>query len=297
MRCGFIGLGAMGAPMARNLHKAGLLAGAWNRTAARAEALSAELGLAPAPTIAELARRCDTLVLCVSADADVLAVVEAAAPALAAGSLVIDCSTVSADTARTAGSRLRGRGIAFLDVPVSGGVEGAQKGTLAMMAGGEAADFERAQPVLAALGKAFTHFGPQGAGQAAKATNQIMVAGIVRAIAEGLAFAQAQGLALDKVIGTLGQGAASSWYLINRGPFMARGSYPAGFRVRLHAKDLGICRDMALAAGAHLPVVDAVLDEYRQLIEAGHGDEDISALFRLKSALFAGGANAAGTHG
>jgi 3-hydroxyisobutyrate dehydrogenase len=298
MRCGFIGLGAMGAPMARNLHKAGLLAGVWNRTAARAEALSAELGLPPAPTIADLARRCEVLVLCVSADADVLAVVEAAAPALAAGSLVIDCSTVSADTARRAGSLLRTRGVAFLDVPVSGGVEGAQKGTLAMMAGGEATDFERAQPVLAALGRAVTHFGPQGAGQAAKATNQIMVAGIIRAIAEGLAFAQAQGLALDKVIGTLGQGAASSWYLINRGPFMERGSYPAGFRVRLHAKDLGICRDMARAAGGHLPVVDAVLDEYRQLIEAGHGDEDISALFRLKTALFAGGPGGAGSaHG
>ena len=295
MQCGFIGLGAMGAPMARNLHKAGLLAGGWNRTAARAEALAAELGLAPAATIVDLARRCEVLVLCVSADADVLAVVEAAAPALVAGSLVIDCSTVSSDTARRAGEVLRARGVAFLDVPVSGGVEGAQKGTLAMMAGGDAADFERAQPVLAALGRAFTHFGPQGAGQAAKATNQIMVAGIIRAIAEGLAFAQAQGLSLDKVIDTLGQGAASSWYLVNRGPFMARGSYPAGFRVRLHAKDLGICRDMARAAGGHLPVVDAVLDEYRQLIEAGHGDEDISAMFRLKTALFEDGATA-GTH-
>jgi 3-hydroxyisobutyrate dehydrogenase len=288
MQCGFIGLGAMGAPMARNLHKAGLLAGVWNRTPERAHALATELAVAAAPTIADLARSCDALLVCVSADADVRAVIAAAAPALAHGALVIDCSTVSADTARHAGALLAAHGVQFLDAPVSGGVEGAQKGTLAIMVGGEAAAFERARPLLAALGKTLTHFGPQGAGQAAKATNQIMVAGIIRAVAEGLAFAAAQGLPLDRTIATLSQGAGGSWYLANRGPFMERGSYPAGFRVRLHAKDLRICRDMARAAGATLPVVEAMLDEYAQLIAAGHGDEDISSVFRLKAALFAG---------
>jgi 3-hydroxyisobutyrate dehydrogenase len=279
----------MGAPMARNLHKAGLLAGAWNRSPARAHALAAELGVTAFATIAELARSCEALVVCVSADADVRAVVEAAAPDLARGALVIDCSTVSADTARHAGALLAARGVDFLDAPVSGGVEGAQKGTLAIMVGGEAAAFERARPLLAAMGKTLTHFGPQGAGQAAKATNQIMVAGIIRAVAEGLAFAAAQGLPIDRTIATLSQGAGGSWYLANRGPFMERGSYPAGFRVRLHEKDLRICRDMARAAGATLPVVEAVLAEYAELIAAGHGDEDISAIHRLKAALFAGG--------
>jgi 3-hydroxyisobutyrate dehydrogenase len=279
----------MGAPMARNLHKAGLLAGAWNRSPARAHALAAELGVTAFATIAELARSCEALVVCVSADADVRAVVEAAAPDLARGALVIDCSTVSADTARHAGGLLAARGVDFLDAPVSGGVEGAQKGTLAIMVGGEAAAFERARPLLAAMGKTLTHFGPQGAGQAAKATNQIMVAGIIRAVAEGLAFAAAQGLPIDRTIATLSQGAGGSWYLANRGPFMERGSYPAGFRVRLHEKDLRICRDMARAAGATLPVVEAVLAEYAELIAAGHGDEDISAIHRLKAALFAGG--------
>jgi 3-hydroxyisobutyrate dehydrogenase len=289
MRCGFIGLGAMGTGMARNLHKAGLLAGAWNRTPGKAQALAAELGCSAPESLAALAAGCDVLVSCVSADADLLAVVEAIAPHLARGSLSIDCSTVSADAARRAGALLAARGVDFLDAPVSGGVEGARLGTLAIMVGGEAATFERARPVLAAMGRTLTHFGPQGAGQAAKATNQIMVAGVIRAVAEGLAFANAQGLPLDRTIATLSQGAGGSWYLANRGPFMERDSYPAGFRVRLHEKDLRICRDMARAAGASLPVVDDMLAEYALLIEQGHGDEDISVVYRLKRALFAGG--------
>ena len=287
MRTGFIGLGAMGSSMARNLHRAGLLGGVWNRTATKAAALATELHCAAPASPAELARDCDALVICVSADQDVLAVIAAVAPALRPGSLVIDCSTVSADTARAAATQLAARGVDFLDAPVSGGVEGAAKATLAIMVGGEAAALERARPVLQAMGATITHFGPHGAGQAAKATNQIMVAGIIRANAEALAFAQAQGLDLGKVIATLGRGAAANWYLANRGPFMERGAYPPGFRVRLHQKDLLICRAMALAAGAELPVVEAALADYARLIAAGHGDEDVSAIFRLKAALFA----------
>ena len=289
MRTVFIGLGAMGSSMARNLHRAGLLGGVWNRSTAKATALAAELNCAAPSTAAELARDCETLVLCVSADQDVRSVVAAVAPTLKAGSLVIDCSTVSADTARAAAAQLAARGVDFLDAPVSGGVEGAAKATLAIMVGGEAAVLERAQPVLQALGSTVTHFGPHGAGQAAKATNQIMVAGIIRANAEALAFARAQGLDLGKVIATLGRGAAANWYLANRGPYMERGEFPAGFRVRLHQKDLLICRAMALAAGAELPVVEAALADYAQLIASGHADEDISAIFRLKAALFADG--------
>lgn len=287
MRTGFIGLGAMGASMARNLHRAGLLSGMWNRNAAKAQALAIELGCSAPASAAALARGCEALVICVSADADVLAVVAAIAPALSAGSLVIDCSTVSADTARRAAAELAARGVEFLDAPVSGGVEGAAKGTLAIMVGGSAAALQRAQPVLKAMGTTITHFGAHGAGQAAKATNQIMVAGIIRANAEALAFAAAQGLELGKVIDTLGRGAAANWYLTNRGPYMERRAYPPGFRVRLHQKDLHICHAMALAAGGQLPVVEAALHDYAQLIAAGHGDEDISAIFRLKEALFA----------
>jgi 3-hydroxyisobutyrate dehydrogenase len=280
----------MGVPMAKNLHKAGLLAAVWNRTTAKASALAGELGCAAPDSLDTFARGLDVIVICVSADADVRTVVADLAPGLAPGALVIDCSTVSADTARWAEEFLASRGAAFLDAPVSGGVEGAQKGTLAIMTGGEPGAFEKARPVLQAMGKTIEHFGPAGSGQATKATNQIMVAGIIRAVAEAMAFAGAHGLPLDKVVSTLGAGAGSSWYFVNRAPNMVRGAYPAGFRVKLHAKDLGICRDMAARFGVHLPVVDAMLEEYRELVAQGHGDEDISATHRLKQALFAGAA-------
>jgi 3-hydroxyisobutyrate dehydrogenase len=286
MRVGFLGLGAMGAHMARNLHKGRLLAAVWNRTRPKALDLATELGCAAPATPAELARDTDIIVLCVSADADVLAVIDALVPGLRTGQLVIDCSTVGADTARTVAKRLAGAGVEFLDCPVSGGVEGAREATLAIMCGGSAASFTQAQPVLGAMGRTVSHFGPVGAGQAAKATNQIMCAGIIEAVSEAMAFAKANGLPLDKLVETLGKGAGSSWYFVHRAPNMIRESYPPGFRVRLHAKDLGICHDMAATFGVQLPVVERMLAEYAQLIEQGHGDEDISTCFRLKDQLF-----------
>jgi 3-hydroxyisobutyrate dehydrogenase len=286
LRVGFVGLGAMGIPMARNLHRAGMLQSVWNRSPDKAEVLAAELGVAVGKSLPEFARALDAVVICVSADADVRGVVEAMAPGLTRGALVVDCSTVSADTARWAEEFLGQRGVQFLDAPVSGGVEGAQKATLAIMCGGKSEAFAAARPLLAAMGKTIEHFGPSGSGQATKATNQIMCAGIIRACAEAMAFAGAHQLPLDRVVTTLGAGAGSSWYFVHRAPNMVRGSYPAGFRVRLHAKDLGICRDMAARLGVSLPVVDAMLAEYAELIAQGFGDEDISATHRLKRALF-----------
>jgi 3-hydroxyisobutyrate dehydrogenase len=287
MRVGFVGLGAMGSHMARNLHRAGLLTGVWNRTAEKARSLAAELGTQAPDTLQDLARRADAIVVCVSADQDVLEVVQGLAQGVAPNALVIDCSTVSAETARRAAELLHQRQAEFLDCPVSGGVEGARDATLAIMVGGSDGAFTRAQPILQALGKTITHFGPTGAGQAAKATNQIMCAGIIETVAEAMAFARAQGLPLDKIVDTLGKGAGSSWYFVHRAPNMVRGTYPAGFRVRLHAKDLGICRDMASRFGVTLPVVERMLDEYAELVSRGFGDEDISATFRLKAELFA----------
>jgi len=272
--------------MAKNLHRAGLLQSVWNRTSAKAAALATELGCQSPASLADFAKGLDAVVICVSADADVRAVIESLAPALSQGALVIDCSTVSADTARWAEQRLAANSIQFVDAPVSGGVEGAQKGTLAIMTGGDRGAFERAQPILGAMGKTIEHFGPAGSGQATKATNQIMCAGIIRACAEAMAFAGAHGLPLDRVVSTLGAGAGSSWYFVHRAPNMVRGSYPAGFRIKLHAKDLGICRDMAARFGVSLPVVDSMLAEYATLMAQGYGDEDISATHRLKQALF-----------
>lgn len=283
---GFIGLGAMGYPMALNLHRAKLLTAVFNRTGAKAEALAQETGCVAAQDIGALAGLCDAVVICVAADQDVLQVVDALAATLKPGSLVIDCSTVSAATAREAAARLSKRKIDFVDCPVSGGTEGAKHAMLAIMCGGKEKPFQRAQPILKALGKRIVLMGPVGAGQATKAVNQIAVAGIAQAVTEALAFAEAEGLPLDKVIDVVGSGAAGSWFMAHRGPTIREGRYPLGFKVSLHDKDLGIVQQMAVAHGVQLPVVEMTRVHYRRLMQDGHGDEDISALFRLKRQLF-----------
>jgi 3-hydroxyisobutyrate dehydrogenase len=285
LRVGFVGLGAMGLPMALNLHRAGLLAGVWNRTPAKAIALSANTGVPAASSLAALAGDCDLVATCVSADEDLLEVVAALASGLRQGAIVVDCSTVAASTARDAAALLAASGAGFLDCPVSGGTEGAAAGTLSIMAGGDEATLERARPALEAIGGSITLMGPVGAGQSAKATNQIMVAGINQAVTEALAFGQAQGLPMDRLISALEKGAAGNWFLSKRGPTMIRGEFPLGFKVGLHAKDLEICRRMADQLGVKLPLVEMTLLHYARL-PAQSADEDISALFRLKSDMF-----------
>jgi len=279
----------MGAHMARNLHRSGLLTGVWNRTAGKATALAEELKCHAFASLAELAGNCEAVVICVSADDDLRAVVAGLDPGLSPNMIVMDCSTVGSATAREMHVHLAALGVGFLDCPVSGGVEGARNASLAIMAGGDESVFGRALPILEKLGKTITYLGASGAGQAAKATNQIMCAGIIQAVGEAMAFAHAEGLPLERLIETLGKGAGSSWYFVNRAPFMANNRFPAGFRVRLHDKDLRICRDMAAKRGAVLPVVESTLHEYERLIERGFGDEDISSIYRLKSALFSKG--------
>ena len=286
MKTGVIGLGAMGAPMARNLHRAGHLEAIWNRTLSTAEQLGAELGVAVATDPAALAERCELLVLSVSADRDVLDVVQSLLPGLHAGSMVLDTSTVSRDTAREAAALLKTVGADFLDAPVSGGIEGARQGTLAMMIGGDAAVIERISAVLDAIAARVAHMGPVGAGQATKAINQVMAAGINQAVTEALAFAEALDLPLDRVIDVVGSGAAGNWFLQHRGTSMTQGKFDPGFRVALHHKDLAICKQMAEQFDTALPVVEMTLIHYRRLMEAGFGDEDISALFREKQKLF-----------
>lgn len=286
MHTGFIGLGAMGQGMATNLKRAGYLVGVWNRTQARGEAFAAAQGVPLAESPGALARDCQLLISCVSADGDLRQVLEALLPALGPGQVLVDCSTVSADTARELGARVAARGAAFLDAPVSGGVEGARAGTLAMMVGGDAEVLARARPVLETMAARVVHMGPIGAGQATKAVNQIMAAGINQAVSEALAFGAAQRLDLTRVIEVVSQGAAGNWFLTHRGPRMHEGQFAPGFRVALHHKDLRICQAMAEAAGARLSVVERTLADYQRLMADGHGDEDISALFRLKQALF-----------
>jgi 3-hydroxyisobutyrate dehydrogenase len=286
MQTGFVGLGAMGAHMARNLHRAGLLTGVWNRSKDKATALAAELKVHAFADLTELAGNCEAVVSCVSADADLREVITGLEPGLSPNMIVMDCSTVSKGTVRQIYEQLGGMGVGFLDCPVSGGVEGARTASLAIMVGGDESVFNRAKPILDAMGKAVAYMGGSGAGQAAKATNQIMCAGIIQAIGEAMAFAHEEGLPLKQVIEVLGKGAGSSWYFVNRAPFMANNSFPAGFRVRLHDKDLKICREMAAKHGAKLPVVESTIAQYAELIAEGFGDEDISSIYRLKSKLF-----------
>jgi len=286
MQTGFVGLGAMGAHMARSLHRAGLLTGVWNRSADKAAALAAELKVIAFKSLEELAGNCEAVVICVSADDDLRSVITGLEPGLSPNMIVMDCSTVAAVTVREIHLRLEALGVGFLDCPVSGGVEGARLATLAIMVGGDEAVFARAQPILEKMGKAVAYMGRSGSGQAAKATNQIMCAGIIQAVGEAMAFAHEEGVDLKKVIDVLGKGAGSSWYFVNRAPFMANNSFPAGFRVRLHDKDLRICRDMAAKHGGVLPVVESTLEQYKILIAEGFGDEDISSIYRLKTKLF-----------
>ena len=284
MKTGFIGLGAMGAPMATNLARTGHLVAAWNRTAGKAEALTRAFGhVATAVSPADLAARCELVVTCVSRDGDLLEVLRAMEAGMAPGQVVVDTSTVSAGTARTIAAHLREIDVAFLDAPVSGGVEGAEKATLAMMVGGDEAALARVRPVLEALAARIVYMGGSGSGQATKAVNQIMAAGINQAVTEALAFGAAMGLPMDRVIEVVASGAAGNWFLSHRGPTMLRGTFDPGFRVTLHHKDLAICLAMAAEAGGpELPLVEKTLADYERLMREGHGDEDISALYRLK---------------
>lgn len=280
-RCGFIGLGAMGAPMAGHLHARGLLAVVSNRTRAKADALAAQLGVRAAASAADFAD-CDVVLLCVSADADVLQNVQSLREVLKAGARVVDHSTVSADTAREAAHLLAERGIGFIDAPVSGGAEGARYGKLSIMVGGSADDLEAVRPALEAYALRITHMGATGAGQCTKAVNQVLVAGINEAVCEGLALGEKLGLDPDKLLPTLGAGAAGNWFLDKRGSTMLRSEYVPGFKCAHLLKDLTIVLGMARSAGVNTAVIEQALADYAQLVERGLGDADTSALIELK---------------
>ncbi|WP_020561960.1 NAD(P)-dependent oxidoreductase [Methylosarcina fibrata] len=282
MKTGFIGLGGMGTGMARNIAQAGLLSGLYNRTAAKAHSLAGELNVPAYERPALLAADMDIVLICVSADDDLLGVINAIAKALKPGSIVVDMSTVSRFTAKTAAALLAEHRVDFLDAPVSGGVEGARNGTLAMMVGGSAETLEKARPVLETMCSRIAHMGETGAGQATKAVNQILCAGINEAVTEALAFAEAQGLPMEKVIEVVSGGAAGNWFLDRRGLTMTRGVFAPGFKLALHHKDLKICQEMARQAGISIPLADVTVADYQKLMAQGYGDEDISALYRLK---------------
>ena len=284
MKTGFIGLGAMGAPMARHVHSRGLLTAVGSRTQDRADALAAELGVRAARSAQNFAD-CDVVALCVPLDADVLENVAGLADVLRPGSVVIDHSTVSVDTARRAAAMCAEHGIGFVDAPVSGGVEGARNGRLSVMAGGDEAVLEKVRPVVDCYAARISHMGDTGAGQATKAVNQVLVAGINEAVCEGLALGEKLGLDAERLLPTLMAGAAANWFLDKRGATMLRDEFAPGFKNAHMLKDLRIVQAMAQSTGIRTTVIDQALADYAELVqERGLGEADTSALIALKRA-------------
>jgi len=278
-----LGLGALGAPMALNLLRAGHPLTVYNRSPERLEPLLAA-GAQAASTPAEAVAGADRVLVCVSDDAALRSVLleqpQAAIHGLAPGSLVIDCSTVSPAASVEVAAALAARGVGYLDAPVTGGTEGARAGTLSVLVGGNAADLERARPLLAVIGQRITHFGGVGAGQRAKAVNQVLVAGSYAAVAEALALAERLGLDQPQVVEALRGGAAGSWALEHRSAGMIADHYPLGFKLALHRKDLAIALAAAADAELALPITAEVAALEDALIAAGEGEQDVSVLAR-----------------
>ncbi|HLA17477.1 MAG TPA: NAD(P)-dependent oxidoreductase [Candidatus Limnocylindrales bacterium] len=282
MKTAFLGLGTMGAAMAANVARAGFPLTVWNRSPGRAAELR-ELGALEAATPADAVRNCEVAIVCVSDTPDVEAVLfgpSGAAEGAAAGSVIVDMSTISPSATRDFAGRLAAQGVTLLDGPVSGGSEGARKGTLTVFVGGDEAALERVRPVLAAMGTTITHCGPPGAGQAVKAVNQVILAGGYLGVAEGLVLAMKAGLDPMVAVNALSGGAAQSWVLANRSERMIANDYPLGFRTALHLKDLRIALDLAAELGAELPVTRLAADLEAELVADGHGDEDVSNVAR-----------------
>jgi 3-hydroxyisobutyrate dehydrogenase len=284
---GFIGLGIMGQGMANNILKAGFPLIVWNRTASRMEPLI-KAGASPGSSPADVATKSDITIICVSDTPDVEEVIlgqDGVVHGALSGSLVIDCSTISPQSTREIAARLAENGVKMLDAPISGGSEGAVNGTLSIMVGGEKAQFQRALPVFQAMGKTITHVGENGAGQTVKLVNQILVVVTMLAVSEGLLFAQAGGLDLDKTMAAVTGGAAGSWMLANRGPQVIERDWRPGFTIDLQQKDLRLVLEAADQLGVPLIGTSTVFQLYRALQQRGLGEEGNHALVKALEKL------------
>ena len=282
----FLGLGVMGYPMAGHLARAGHTVTVYNRSPAKAQAWSAEFGQRTAATPREAALGADIVFCCVGNDDDLRSVTlgaDGAFAGMAPGAVFADHTTASASVARELCGAAKNIGLQFIDAPVSGGQAGAQNGALTVMCGGDAAAFEAIKPVGMAFSKAFTRMGESGAGQLTKMVNQICIAGLLQGLSEAVAFGQKAGLDMNQVLDVIGQGAAQSWQLDNRGKTMAADQFDFGFAVDWMRKDLGLVLDEARGNGAHLPVT-ALVDQFYGDVQALGGQRwDTSSLIkRLK---------------
>jgi len=286
-KIGFIGLGIMGRGMTHNLLKAGFDVTVWNRTASKMDEF-VEAGAKAADSPADLASKCDIIMTCVSDTPDVQAVIlgdEGVIHGVQEGALVIDHSTISPHVTREIAAKLNAKGAAMLDAPISGGSEGAAKGTLSIMVGGDKEAFERAKPYLDAFGKTITHVGGQGAGQMVKLVNQILVVINMLAVSEALIFAEAGGLDLEQTLNAVSGGAAGSWMLSNRGSQAIVRDFRPGFTIDLQQKDLRLVLEAADQMGVPVAATSLVFNLYRTLQQQGLGSEGNHALIKALEKL------------
>jgi len=276
----FLGLGVMGYPMAGHLARAGHDVTVYNRTVAKAEQWVAQHGGRLARTPEDAAAAAEVVMMCVGNDDDVRSVAGRALVTMRAGTTLVDHTTASAEVAREMHAQAKTRGVGFLDAPVSGGQAGAANGTLTIMVGGEADDYARAEPLLAHYARAVTLMGGPGSGQLTKMVNQICIAGLVQALAEGIDFATRSGLDAERVIDVISKGAAQSWQMENRAKTMIADKYDFGFAVDWMRKDLGICLAEARRNGTTLPVTAIVDQFYARVQQMGGGRWDTSSLLR-----------------
>ncbi len=283
MKVGFVGLGVMGRPMAGHLLAAGHELAVWARRPESAAPLAAA-GARLCATPAELARSCEVVISVVTASADVEALAlgpDGLIEGFAPGGIHVDMSTIAPGSARKLAARYVQKGIGWLDAPVSGGELGARDATLAIMAGGEADVLARVRPLLACLGKTVVHIGPAGAGQVAKACNQMIMVNAIQACAEAMRLAGAHGVDLHKVREALLGGSAGSRVLDVMGDRMAHRDFAAGIQSRLHHKDFAILMEEARQLGAPLPVAAQTWQQLNALMAMGGGRDDTASLLRV----------------
>lgn len=286
MNISFFGLGKMGNPMASHLAQQGHSLTIYNRTQSKAEAWLKQHDTSKhtlALSAADACKECDILIMCVGNDTDVENLLfgkDGAHETLKPGTLVIDHTTTSADLAKNMHKQLSQLQVDFVDAPVSGGEQGAINGQLSIMCGGDLLSVERAKTATAAYSKAFNHMGEPGTGQLTKMVNQICVAGLVEALAEGIHFGQKAGLDMEKVMQVVGAGAGSSWQLVNRHKTMLNNEYNFGFAIDHMRKDLDICLTQARKIHAQLPSTALVDQFYGELQQTGDGQLDTSALLK-----------------
>ena len=278
MKVAFLGLGVMGYPMAGHLQAKGHSVTVYNRTTAKAEAWTKQHGGAYGKTVEDAVINAELVLMCVGNDKDLIEVGGAALAAMQPGTILVDHTTASADVARQLFEGARGKGIQFIDAPVSGGQAGAEKGQLTVMCGGDQAAFDAAKPIIDCFAKATTLMGPSGAGQLTKMVNQICIAGLVQALSEGLAFAEKAGLDGNLVLDVISKGAAQSWQMENRGKTMLKREFNFGFAIDWMRKDLGICMEEAKRNGAKLPLTSIIDQFYGEVQAAGGKRFDTSSL-------------------